>query len=225
MEAYEKALAGVPTDPYKVGYLPYTIADGWEALREDFAYFRVFDYLAMHGGPYRAAWTADRSLREELIVHDIGVWGHFVGDGSQPLHVTTHYNDRGIHARFEGEFVRNNVTTQAVERLVPPGGPRSEDRAIDQRELMAQIGEYLTASNAEVPQLYAIERRGGFRKDSPEAVAFATARVADGARELRDLIVEAYDNSLYSSVGYPEMSVQDVLGGRVSPLPNAFGGD
>jgi hypothetical protein len=35
---------------------------------------------------------------------------------------------------------------------------------------------------------------------SAEAVSFATARVAAGARELRDLIVLAWGDSLYGSV-------------------------
>jgi hypothetical protein len=83
----------------------------------------------------------------------------------------------------------------------------------------------LLATNAHVPQLYAIEKHGGFRGATPEAVAFTTARVADGARELRDLIVEAWDNSVYDSVGYPEIPVQQILSGKVVPEPASFGGD
>jgi len=55
-----------------------------------------------------------------------------------------------------------------------------------------------------------------------EAVSFATARVAAGARELRNLIVLAWDDSLYRSVGYPEIPVQAILGGKVLPPPTAF---
>ncbi len=226
MEAYDAALQLAHTDPYRVGYLPYSIADGWEQLRKDFAYWRAFDYLAMHAAPAsRAPWIAERTERQSLIVHDIGIWAHFVGDGSQPLHTTIHFNDHGIHARFEGAFVRDNVTAAGVAKEVPPGGPRSADHLTTQRELMAEIGTYLLATNTEVGPLYAIERHNGFRKQTPDAIAFATARVADGARELRDLIVEAYDNSLFESVGYPEIPVQQILDGKVTPQPSAFGGD
>jgi hypothetical protein len=227
MEAYEKALESAGTDPYRVGYLPYTIADGWEQLRKDFAYWRAFSYLATHADTDRgrAAFAQAEHLRRLLIVRDIGVWGHFVGDGSQPLHVTTHYNDGGIHAPFEGAFVREHVTTAAVEHLVPRGGPPAPQALLSQSALLSDVGAYLAATNAQEPQLYAIADRQGFAQATPEAIAFATARVADGARELRDLIVLAWENSLYESVGYPEMRVTDILDARIHPDPSAFGSD
>ena len=54
-----------------------------------------------------------------LTLRDLGVWAHFVGDASQPMHVTVHYNGwgdgpnpegfvttAGLHAKFEtGIFV------------------------------------------------------------------------------------------------------------------------
>jgi hypothetical protein len=227
MEAYEKALESAGTNLYRVGYLPYTIADGWEQLRKDFAYWRAFSYLAAQADTERArvSFTASQRLREMLIVHDVGVWGHFVGDGSQPLHVTIHFNDGGIHAPFEGPFVRDHVTVAAVARLVPPGGPRAPEALLSQRALLDDVGTYLAATNAQEPQLYAIAGRHGFARATPEAIAFATARVADGARELRDLIVLAWDNSLYESVGYPAIRVTDILDARIHPSPTAFGND
>jgi hypothetical protein len=239
MEAYAAALAPADSDPYRAGYLPYSIADGWEQLRKDFAYWRAFDYLARHTeeNEARATFTAALKLREELIIHDIGVWGHFVGDGSQPLHVSIHYNGWGkypnpnhytqahIHAPFEGEFVRDHVHADAVARLVPTGGPRSPDHLLTQSEILTAVSEYLGLTASQVPTLYQIEKRGGFRDASPEAVDFVTARLADGARQLRDLVVLAWDDSLYESVGYPEIAVQDILSGKVTPAPSAFGGD
>lgn len=224
MEAYETALERAGTDPYRVGYLPYAIADGWEQLREDLAYWRAFWYLAAHASSpaSRKAFAERRQVREMLTIRDIGVWGHFVGDGSQPLHVTIHYNDRGIHARFETEFVHKHVKAIAVGKLVPAGGPRAPEVLLAQNALLGRIGSYLSATNAEVPMLYAIAKRRGFARATPEAIAFTTARVADGARELRDLIVLAWDNSLYASVGYPQMRVSDILDGTVRPQPKNF---
>lgn len=239
MEAYDAALAPAGSDPYRVGYLPYAIADGWEQLRKDFAYWRAFDYLSRHTeeNDARATFAAALKLREQLIIHDIGVWAHFVGDGSQPLHVSVHYNGWGnypnpnhytqahIHAAFEGEFVRDHVGAAAVARLVPAGGPRSPDHLLTQSEILTAVSEYLGLTASQVPRLYAIEKRGGFGDGSPEAVEFVTARLADGARQLRDLVVLAWDDSLYESVGYPEISVQDILSGKVTPPPGVFGGD
>lgn len=71
-------------------------------------------------------------------------------------------------------------------------------------------------SSARLP-LYEIERRNGVGEAKPEAIAFATARVADGARELRDLIVVAWDDSIFESVGYPAIPVRDILSGTAMP--------
>jgi hypothetical protein len=228
MEAYAAALRTGGSDPYKAGYLPYAIADGWQVLRKDFAYWRAFDYLARKAASEsdRTAFTNERILREQIVIYQLGIWAHFVGDGSQPLHVSVHYNDRGIHAPFEGAFVRAHVTAAAVAKLVPAGGPRSPEQAIDERDLLEEIGLYLRASNDEEPQLYAIAKRGGFTTHAtPEAIAFATARVADGARELRDLVVLAWDDSIHESVGYPQMRVTDILSGKIQPTPTDFGRD
>src|SRR5439155_22990745 len=95
--AYEKALQAAGTDSWKAGYLPYSIVEGWQQLVKDFAYWRV-DRVGEATSPRpedRAWFAADRRLRESLIVRDLGVWSHYVGDASQPLHVTVHYNGWG----------------------------------------------------------------------------------------------------------------------------------
>jgi hypothetical protein len=86
--------------------------------------------------PAERSWfEADRRLREKLTLRDIGIWSHYVGDASQPLHVTVHYDGWGhypnpsgytssrIHAYFEGEFVRSNLKRAAVAAQVGPYEP------------------------------------------------------------------------------------------------------
>jgi hypothetical protein len=238
MAAYAKALGG-GGDVYRYGYLPYTIVDGWEQLRKDFAYWRAFDFLATHAADpdAKARFAAERDLREALVIHDVGVWGHFVGDGSQPLHTTIHYDGWGdypnpsgytnehIHSLFEGKFVREHVGVDAVTRLVPADLAPPATHLLAQPEINAMAGSYLAATAAKVPHLYDIAKSNGFRDASPAAVSFATACVADGARELRDLVESAWDNSAYASIGYPEITVRAILDGTVQPGPSAFGGD
>jgi hypothetical protein len=239
MSGYSKLLASAGTDPYRAGYLPYAIADGWEQVRMDFAYWRAFDYLASHAThpDAKAAFAAARDLRQDLTIRDIGVWGHFVGDGSQPLHITIHYNGWGkypnpngyttapIHSMFEGAFVRDHVTPAAVAALVPSAVPAPATALLSQAEIMAMTGNYLAKTAFTVPTLYDIEKKGGFERASPEAVAFTTARVADGATELRNLIVAAWDNSAYAGIGYPAIPVQSILNGSVTPAPGSFASD
>jgi hypothetical protein len=240
MPAYAKALASANTDPYRIGYLPYTIADGFEQLRTDFGLWRVFNYLATHAASAadRAAFARRTTLREMLTIRDLGVWGHFVGDGSQPLHVSVHYNGWGdypnphgystahdVHARFEGEFVRDHVTATAVAKMVASTEPAAPAGELSQTEILSIVGRYLGATGATVPTLYEIEKSGGFATASPQAVTFATARVAAGAQELRDLVDLAWSNSLTIKVGYPEIAVSAILSGSAQPTLASFGGD
>lgn len=90
--------------------------------------------------PEERAWfEADRRLREKLTIRDIGIWSHYVGDASQPLHVSVHYNGWGdfpnpkdfttkhIHAHFEGEFVKRNLSRSAVAEDLPKTSIGSAD--------------------------------------------------------------------------------------------------
>lgn len=232
-EAYDTALRAAGTDQYKMGFLPYAISDGWEQVVKDFAYWRYDDIGSRAAAaPADRDWFgADRNRRETLTIRDIGVWGHFVGDASQPLHVSVHYNgwgrfanprgystDRTLHARFEGAFVREHVTAASVGAMMTPY------RALD-GSIESEVARYLSATNGRVAQLYDIELAHGFASGSPEAVAFATRCVADGASELRDLVVDAWRSSTTATVGYPEVRMQDVLSGSVVPQRRALGSD
>jgi len=186
--------ASPPVDPYDVGFLPYSILEGYEQVRSDFAL-------------WRSASPADRPERERLVIHDIGIFSHFVGDGSQPLHVTIHYNgwgrypnpngytdSRDTHAEFESDFVDKFVTVDAVQPLVGPA------RVLSTVPL-SEIEQYLEATDAQVVPLYDLQKAGGFvLTDSTsavhqKAVAFTAARIAAAATMLDSLIETAWQTS------------------------------
>jgi hypothetical protein len=229
-EAYDDALQAAHTDEYKQGYLPYSLLDGWQQLRKDFAYWRVDDYLARHGKTpvLRRHGLRTRAIEERLIVRDLGVWGHFVGDACQPLHVTVHYNgwgdypnpngyteDHHTHAMFESAFVNKFVSEGAVAKYMKPQSAFAVPTALlSQDAVMSDIMQYLAATGQTVPRLYQIDKAGGFASGTPDAVAFAASRLAAGAMELRDLTVLAWQDSVHATVGYPNVSVSDVLAGK-----------
>ncbi|MBD5634685.1 MAG: S1/P1 Nuclease, partial [Candidatus Eremiobacteraeota bacterium] len=96
-EAYDTVLRASGWDQYKAGFLPYSLIDGWQQIAKDFAIWRI-DALGAtraQSADDRLWFAADRALRETLALRDIGVWGHYVADASQPLHVTIHYNGWG----------------------------------------------------------------------------------------------------------------------------------
>ena len=227
--AYDVALraAPAPTDGYGQGYLPYAIADGWERIARDLAYWRV-DAAGEKSAPSaeeRAFFAYDRSVREALTLRDIGYWGHFVGDGSQPLHVSVHFNgwesakypnpehysdSRTIHARFETDLVRAVASEDLVAARVAPANP-------SRAPILAQAGSYLTTTASFVPAVYRLEAAGGIDGRSPAATALVLDRLAAGASEMRDLIVAAWLASADAKVGYPGVAVRDLESGAVVP--------
>ena len=83
----------------------------------------------------------------------------------------------------------------------------------------------LLASLAQVGPLYALEKEGGFRKGAPHGTAFATTRLAAGAQAVRDMIVQAWEESAETPIGYPMVNVRDIESGQVRATRAMFGAD
>jgi hypothetical protein len=219
---YEKQLQAVGDDSWKAGYLPYSIIEGWQQLVKDFAYWRADSAGEKAAAtPAHKAWlTQDRLRRERQIVNDMGVWAHYVGDASQPLHTTVHYHGWGkgpnpngyttapIHVPLEGPYVNRTVRIDAVRAAMRPIAPCGAC-FIDE-----MTGAYLVNEARYMEPLYRLEKDGGFKDGDPRGGAFMTARIAEGAAELRDMTLAAWNASARMTVGYPGMSAADVESGK-----------
>lgn len=184
--------------PERVGFLPWRATEDFERLRADMR-------------QYRARLEAHQSTRlvEQAILHDAGILGHFVADGSQPLHTTVNYNGwaerenpegftrlRGIHSEFESDFVRATMRENAVRALVP-ANPRLLHAPFQ------GFLEYLRASHSQVAPLYRLEKSGGFvGKGTVASRSFTAERLAAGATMLRDMIYTAWVQSARPDSGY-----------------------
>ena len=180
--------------------------------------------------PTRAWFAADLAERQALILRDIGTLGHYVGDGSQPLHVSIHYNGWGdgpnpegftqsrIHAMFEGAFVHDNVRQADVTGAV---GPSTDCHCA----VAVRAATYLAATNAQTAPLYRLQRDGAFVAGDPRGKAFVVTRLAAGATELRDLIVLAWRTSVDEPVGWPAVKPSDVIAGGFDPYDSMYGSD
>lgn len=232
-EAYDTALRAHGFTQYKAGYLPYSIIDGWQQLRKDFAYWRVLTKaIETAQTPEERAWfEADRARRERLVIHNIGIWSHYVGDASQPLHVSIHFNGWGdypnpngystskkLHAYFEGEFVRRNLSRAAVAAEVGPY--RACGCTIEEH-----TRQLLQASLAQLEPLYHLEKEGGFKVGDQRGIDFADARLAACSATLRDMIVDAWQESAETPVGYPMVNVRDIQNGKLRVTRELFGVD
>ena len=231
-EAYDTALRAANTDSWKMGYLPYSIIDGWQQLAKDFAYWRADQAASTTpvAAAHRRWFVEDRQTREALILRDIGVLGHFVGDASQPMHVSSHYNGWGaapnpkdytqarVHVPFEGPYVRQWVSPSAVRAAMPP---LSDCRClIDQA-----VRDYLTTSNHLIIPYFELRKAGGFEPGNPKGQTFAVERVAAGAAQLRDLIAGAWRASEAAQVGWPATAVTDIEAGKLDPYTALYGDD
>lgn len=229
---YETGLRAHELDQWKAGYLQYSIVDRWQQLVTDLAYWRVLK-AAEASRAWRAnrAWfRADRVRREALILKSLGELSHFVGDGSQPLHTSVHYNGWGdypnpqgystarLHGPFESDLVRDTVKAGAVEAQVAP--LRLGEAPIEQR-----VTDYLLETNRLVIPFYELEKAGGLKPGDPRGPEFATRQLAVGASELRDLVALAWRASLEHKVGWRPVAVRDVLAGKVDPYPALYGID
>jgi len=229
---YETALRAAGADSSRAGYLPYAIVDGWQQLAKDFAYWRALQAaLPRERDPARKAWLRrDLARRERLTVVDLGVWAHYVGDASQPMHVSVHYNGWGaypnplgftqdkVHAAFEGDYVRRFVGADQVRAAMTPLLPC-------ETPIEACTAAYLAATNDTVEPYFTLQKAGGFTGDDPRGQVFVRERVAAGASALRDLVVAAWRASAKGSVGYPAVTVDQVVNHRADPFDALHGED
>lgn len=233
---YDALLIAAGLDVNDAGYLPYAVWDGFQNLERDFAYWRVLTaVMARETDPGKRAWyQADLDRREALILRDIGVLGHYVGDGSQPLHTTIHYNgwdrdspnpdgfttSRQTHSIFENTFTARVASLQAVEaNMTAP--------SLEQTDLRARVPAYIRVGLGQVRRVYELEKTGAYAAEgiSPEAQAFVNARLGAGASELRDLIILAWRQSASSRIGWPPIAVAEVEAGTVDPWISMIGPD
>ena len=195
--------------PEKVGLLPWQANEMFERLTVDMREYRF--RLDTHRPTYGV---------QQAILYDAGILGHYVGDGSQPLHTTINYNgwvekdnpesftrEHHIHSQFETEFVDANIRAEDIRPLVP-ATPRLLHSPF--QDFVA----YLRASNEQVPELYRLAKDGGF-EGSGTALSrrFTAERIAAGAAMLRDMIYTAWLDS-----AQPASSGRD----RFAPHPDSL---
>jgi S1/P1 Nuclease len=176
--------------PEKIGLQPWQTTEVWERLK---AAMRQYRFLTAH--------QEDAKPVEQAIIFYAGWLGHYVGDGSQPLHTTIQYNgwvgpnphgyttDHKIHWQFEGPFVAANIHAPEVQAKMTPAKPINGD-------IFDAYVAYLRQTKTHVEQVYQLEKTGGFvGKGSAESREFTAARLAAGASMLRDMIYTAWLDS------------------------------
>ena len=176
--------------PEKIGLQPWEADEVWERLK---AAMREYRRLSASG--------ADTHPVEQAILFYAGWLGHYVGDGSQPLHTTVQYNGwtgpdphgyttaHQIHWQFEGPFVGANIRAPEVKAGMT--APR-----VLEGDMFDDYVAYLRHTATYVETVYQLEKGGGFvGAGTPESRAFTASRLAAGASMLRDMIYTAWFDS------------------------------
>jgi len=196
-----------PVDPAKdgdgtrewPGFLPWKITEDTARLQSQFSYLKAFE----QGGG-----TAEEIANAQAnIIYVMGVMGHYVGDGSQPLHVTVHHHgwvgdnphgyttDGRFHAWIDGGFIARAdirfapLKPQARAAAVVGSGGGSD-------ALFRAVMTYLLAQNQRVEPLYELEKEGKLRADgSPgsfDGKGFIEEQLLRGGQMLGSLWLTAW---------------------------------
>jgi hypothetical protein len=177
--------------PQNVGFLPYSTYEYYVSL-----------LAAMRDYRRELAANRDTTAAEREVVFLCGVLGHYVADGSQPLHTTVNYNgwveknpngystSKKFHAMVEGDYVHNNIKADDLTPLVE--GTKAKILS----DPFEDFVKYLRHSSTFVEKTYQLDKTGGFTAaGTPEAKVFTEERLAEGTIELRDMIYTAWVRS------------------------------
>ena len=205
----EKVPAVDPEDKehirHLIGLLPWAITENYGKLKSGFSYLNAYEE---HGGTPEEIANAKAN-----IIYIMGVMGHFVGDGSQPLHATKHFNG------WVGENPNGYSTSKRIHQWIDGGYfnkvgiPRVADLKKDIRtarlvklgtrdarpdEMFAATVEYIDATLKEVEPLYQRDKSGelsGNGTKGLEGRKYLTDRLIVGGQMLGDIWYSAWQQA------------------------------
>jgi hypothetical protein len=195
--------ASKDTDHVRIwpGFLPWTIQEYFGKLRANFARLKVLQEL---GTPDEVA-QAKRS-----IVEMMGIMGHYVGDGAQPLHTTKNHNGwvgenpngyttwNKFHSWIDGGFIaKSGIKLADIRGRVTPVEPLALTALPSGRDPMFEaVMNYLEAQHALVAPLYQLEKAGKLNHDdtpaSAEGRAFIEGQLLKGGEMLARVWLTAW---------------------------------
>jgi hypothetical protein len=182
-----KAIQRRNLDLDEVGFLPFAIIETYEKLLVSFK-----EYKRSHS-------DEERKSIERNIAYYAGLLGHYVGDGSMPLHLTKNYdgwigpNPKGyatsnIHLPIESygdAIIRLNNLLPLIK------SPRILENPFD------EVVAYLYSTSTQVEETYQLYKEGAFKETSlnRKGEEFIFKCVLRGSQMLLDLWYTAYIKS------------------------------
>jgi hypothetical protein len=181
--AFMEKVAAKKVELIKIGYLPYAILENYGKLVNAFRFWR------------NAKTPQDRESARANAVYVAGVLGHYVGDASQPMHMSIHYNgwadntpnpnnytrDRTLHSRYESAYVDAAIEISVVRPRIGPTERLSN--------VWDSTKRHLSQGFADLIPMYELEKTGEFNPQQPRAKGtdFIASQIARGATMLSNL--------------------------------------
>ncbi|HEY9154234.1 MAG TPA: hypothetical protein VIM69_03825 [Opitutaceae bacterium] len=183
------------------GFLPWTIVESYARLRSAFSYLKAYEQFGGSQAEIRNA--------QENVIYFMGVMGHYVGDASQPLHLTENFNgwaspenphgyttSKTFHAWIDGGFFQKTggISFNALAGAVHPARLLETEAARQKRDpIFTETVAYLMRQYAKMTTVYELEKAGKLSPENPrEGRAFLDHQLVEGAEMLGSLWYTAY---------------------------------
>ncbi|SPE59768.1 conserved exported hypothetical protein [Verrucomicrobia bacterium] len=188
-----------------VGLLPWTIAEHYSKLKSCFSYLRTFEE---GGGTENEIANAQAD-----VIYVMGVMGHYVGDASQPLHTTLHFNgwvgnnpnhyttNRSFHGWIDGGFFRKigGANLKVLQgNLRPAQIPALNGHPAKPEEMFQVAIAFILEQNKLVEPLYQMEKDGklsGEGETGHEGAAFLEGQLLKSGQLLGDIWYSAWQQA------------------------------
>ena len=204
--AFPAVDAAKDQDKVKVypGFLPWAITEQYAKLKSGFSYLKVFEEL---GTP------EEISNAKANIIYIMGTMGHFIGDATQPLHTTRHYNGwigdnpKGyttkptFHSWIDGGFLAKAGGLKLEElqkklrpaKMLWPGDPKAKHDSVFP-EAMAFVAE----QHKLMEPLYQMDKDGQLASEGAAALPgkpFLEGQIVKAGQMLGDLWYSAWQQA------------------------------
>lgn len=187
------------------GLLPWAIMENYSKLKSGFSYLKVFEEM---GTPEEVAEA------RQNIIYIMGVMGHYVGDCSQPLHTTKHFNgwvgenpkdyatNKTFHSWIDGGYLRKAGGLKDAElsaKLRPAASLALDGAPVrDGEEVFKVVMRFIAEQHKLVEPLYEMNKDGrlsGNGEKGMEGFPVLSKQISLAAQLLGDIWLTAYQNA------------------------------
>ena len=190
------------------GFLPWAITEYYGKLKSAFSYLKTFQ---------KAGSAEEVANAQANVLYVMGVMGHYIGDGAQPLHTTIHHNGwagdnperytrwPGIHSWIDGGFIaKAEITPQKLlPRITPARAFELKEQADGRDPVFVEVMTYLMAQNAQVVPFYEMEKEDRFKSaqatKDPIGREFIEGQLLRGGEMLGAIWLTAWVNATEDS--------------------------